>query len=62
MDVGQGTNTKEELMALWGLLYFARSRQITKLFFLGDSKVIVDLALEIHNIHYVYLFHWLGKV
>ena len=62
MDVGIGTNTRFELLAVWGLLLFACTRNILQLQVMGDSMVIVDWALGIHNIHSVDLAHWLSRV
>ena len=62
LDVGRGTNTKSKLLALWGLIYFSIHKNIPGLLVLGDSKVIVDWALGLHNIHIVDLEHWLGWV
>ena len=50
MDAGWGMNTKVELLALWGLLYFAKRRHISGLLVMGDSKVVVDWAMEVHSI------------
>lgn len=62
MDVGKGTNTRAKLLALWGLLYFSRYHEISMSLVLGDSKVIVDWALDSHTILSVSLFHWLRRV
>lgn len=62
MDAGKGTNTKSELLALWGLLYFASMKKIKDLQVLGDSKVIIDWALDKHNIHILELDPWLVRV
>ena len=37
-----GTNTRVELLALWGLLFFARSKGILSLQVVEDSKVIIN--------------------
>ena len=42
MNIGPGTNTKAELLALWGLLHFAKTKDILPVIVYGDSKVIVD--------------------
>ena len=62
MDVGRGSNTKDELLALWGLLFFSKQRMITYLQILGDSKVIIDWALDKHQIHVIDLEHWMNRV
>ena len=62
MDVGRGTNTIFKLLALWGLLYFANKRHISRMYVYGDLKVIADWDLGIHTIHSIELLHWLGRV
>lgn len=42
MAVGLGTNTKTDLVALWGLLWFALQKKLRIYQILGDSKVIID--------------------
>ena len=37
MGIGRGTNTKAELLALWGLLRFAQDKELHELLILGDS-------------------------
>jgi ribonuclease HI len=43
---GKGTNTKVEIIALWGLLWLARKLKLDNLQVLGDSKVITSWASE----------------
>lgn len=62
MDVGFGMNTKSELLALWGLLFFAIHKKFLALQVRGDSKAIIDWALNKHEIHSVELEHWLSRV
>ena len=62
MDAGRGKNTRAKILALWGLVFFAKSQHISKLLMLGDSKVVVDWATEIHTVHSIELYHWLGRV
>ena len=62
MDAGRGCNTKAELLALWGLLYFASLRMVPNLKILGDSKFIIDWMLEKHHIHVIELDHWMIQV
>ena len=42
MGCGCGTNTRAEILALWGLLYFALQKGIFELHVYGDSKVLND--------------------
>ena len=57
MDSGYGTNTKSELLALWGLLFFAKYKNFPSLQIRGDFKVIIDWAMNKHEIHLVVLKH-----
>jgi hypothetical protein len=41
-DVGVGTNTKEKLLGLWGLLSIANGCHIEDLMVVGDSRVVID--------------------
>ena len=43
-NCGNGTNTRFEMLALWSLLYYARTLDIDTIQIVGDSKVIVDWA------------------
>lgn len=54
---GVGTNTRAELLALWGLLSFARNLNIEQLFSLGDSSYIIEWANEHSRIHSLHLHH-----
>ena len=44
MGCGKGTNTRVELMALWGLLLFDLHKNIIDLQVAGDSRIVVDWA------------------
>ena len=50
MNVGSGTNTKSELLALWGLLFFAFHKNYCDLHVRGDSLVTIDWDLGNHSI------------
>ena len=52
-----GTNTKAELLVIWELLYFAKEKETSLAMILGDSKVIIDWAKSIHEIHILELHH-----
>lgn len=42
MVVGTGTNIREKLLALWGLLFLSQCIGLQSLFVFGDSRVVVD--------------------
>lgn len=60
-SVGFGTNTKSELLALWVLLYFAKEKEISLTMILGNSKLIIDWAKRINEIHLLELHHWIRR-
>ena len=61
MSIGPGTNTKLELLALWGLLYFSKTKNILPVKIFGDSKVIVDWVKGLHKLHIIQLNHWIRR-
>ena len=60
-SIGLGTNTKAELLALWGLLFFAKEKEISLNMIFGDSKAIIDWAKSIHDIHIIEFHHWIRR-
>lgn len=42
LGVGVGTNTRVELIALWGFLSFSKSKDIFQIQIASDSKVIIS--------------------
>ena len=56
---GVGTNTRDELVGLWILVFCAKTWGIKHLQFLGDSQVIIKWALEDAHVKYLELQHWL---
>lgn len=46
MGVGRGTNSRAELLALWGLLFFVKTHCLILQQILGDSRVIIDWAMK----------------
>ena len=37
MKAGRGTNSKAELLSLWGILYLAKTFRVDNIFIVGDS-------------------------
>ena len=62
MGIGRGSNMKAKILALWGLLFFAHEKDLLSLTILGDLKVIVDWANDIHLLHTIELHHWIKRV
>ena len=61
LGMGQGTNMKAELLALWALLRIAKDRHIEDLSILGDSKVIIDWARKKHFLQVNKIFGWSSR-
>ena len=47
MGCGRCSNTKDELLALWGLLHVASTIGLPRLTLLGDSKVLIEWVQSI---------------
>lgn len=61
LSIGSRTNTKAELLALCGLLYFAKIKEIVPDTVFGDSKVIMDWARGSHDLHTIQLLVWIRR-
>ena len=59
LGIGAGTNNKAELLAVWGVLFFAKEKDISSITIFGDSKVIVDWAKDVHSLQTIELHHWI---
>lgn len=55
---GRGSNTRAELLALWNILHFARSKQLSSLQIFGDSNVIIGWATGKSFLNVSSLHHW----
>ena len=53
--MGQATNSRAELSALWATMKVAYSNQIQDIQIFGDSKVVIDWANGRNNIQVPYL-------
>ena len=58
MGPGGGTNTKAELLSLWGLLYFSKNKDLLDIKILGDSKVIIEWEKYVYSLRSMELQHW----
>lgn len=58
---GQGTNTREELLALWGILLCANWMGIEDIDIFGDSKVIIDWENKRATLNSFELLHCMNK-
>ena len=55
---GQGTNTKDEIMSLYGLLQFVAYIGISDISIFGDSKILIDWMSGIFNLHVLLIDWW----
>jgi ribonuclease HI len=62
LGVGAGSNTRAKLLALWGLLNFAKSIHVEHLQVVGDSKLIVDWINHICNLQVLNLESWQKRI
>lgn len=61
MRAGGGTNMKAELLALWGLLWFALRQGIFNLCVFGDSKVVIEWAAGLVTLQARHPDHWTSR-
>lgn len=62
MGVGQGSNTRSELLALWGLLRFAELWNFAFSHIFGDSLCVINWVIVRAALRPLSLHHWLEKV
>lgn len=62
LGASSGTNTKVEVMALWGLLWFTNFLDIPNLHVLDDSKIIIDYVCSQAHINKSSLQGWLKQI
>ena len=62
MGGGQGSNTKDELMSLYGLLQFSAFIDISNISIFGDSKVLIEWMNGLFNLQVLSLNQWCQKV
>ena len=59
---GRGTNTKDELLSLWGLLQFSSLIGISYINIFGDSKVIIEWMIDKYNLQVLLIKQWCQRV
>ena len=62
MGCGHNTNTREELLALWALLFFAKEIGIPSLHVYGDSYVIINWDNDKETLSSLYLDGWCDNI
>ena len=60
--VGKRTNTREELVALQGLLWFVRRMGLASILIVGESKATTDWARGVTALYFLLLENWMGNV
>jgi len=56
--VDVGTNTREELIALWTLIHFPKYQGIQHLHIVGDSQAVVDWIKGSTQLDSILLYSW----
>lgn len=56
---GSGTNTRAEVIALWGLMWFSNHLCVDRVLIYGDSKVLVDHLNQVASINQTLLSSWI---
>lgn len=54
----EGSNTHVELLALWGLLFFANSKGLSSLQIARDSRVVINWFLGVSELSSIVLERW----
>jgi len=62
LNYGLGSNTKSELLGIWGTLFLASQHNILDLHVRGDSKIIIDWINEKGKIHVAALECWKDRI
>jgi len=62
MNCGRVTNTRDELLALWCILFFACYKNVTRLQLVGDLKIIIDRFFNENNLQVFSLQPWMTKI
>ena len=62
MGCGQGSNTKSELLALYGLLVFVNHLGISHLQVVGDSKVVIEWDQRKNNLQVLFIEWWQASI
>ena len=62
LGFGLSTNTREELQALWALLFFAQNMGLPSLHIFGDSSVIINWENNKASLSSLELDHWCENI
>ena len=62
MGCGKSTNTREELMSLWELLYFSKEIGLPMMHIFGDSSIIISWEKGISTLTSLELEAWYENI
>ena len=62
MVVGIGSNTREEFLACWALLWFAWKSGVLRENIFCDSNIVINWANGFVEMQAMQLTHWLNKL
>ena len=56
---GLGSNTKDELLSLYGIMFIASHLGVLDISIFGDSKIIIDWQNDLSNLRVISLKQWI---
>lgn len=59
---GLGTNTRAEVIALWGLMWFANHLCVENVSYYDDSKDLIDHLNQVGSINQPHLSSWIHRI
>ena len=62
MGGDKGSNTRDELLGLWGILFFAKNCGIDSLIIFGDSKDVIEWVKGPFNLEVINLKIWCKRI
>ena len=62
MGTRQGSNMRDELLSLWGLLWFVMRTHVSNIQIVGDSKVVIHWTNGKYSLYSLALDHWMSTV
>ena len=58
---GSSTNTRAELLALWGFIHITCAMGLSQLKVFGDSKIIINWINEVVNLQVLEMDYWCAR-
>ena len=56
------TNSREEFLSLWGLIWFTRSRELVRGNFFRYCKLVIDWGNDRVEMHCTHMDQWIVKI